>query len=241
MADPRGTDPVPRFWAKVDKRGEDECWLWTAAVNQRGGGRFSPSHHRTDAAHRFSWVLAGNEIPEGMFVYHTCASPSCVNPRHLRVALPDSDSPAGFPPRFAAKFSVVDSGCWEWKRPAAGGYGYFRTGGLLPGKPPQSSAHRFAYEWINGVVAADIEIDHLCRNPRCVNPDHLEAVTSSENQLRAQPYKKPQTHCVHGHEYTPENTFMMSNGRERRCRTCARKQRQERTERVRAARLEKPE
>ena len=82
--------PEDRFWAKVDKRGPDECWLWTGGVTRTGphgygrvfaGKGASP---RQVVAHRLSWELAnGRSVPEGMVVCHRCDVARCVNPAHL--------------------------------------------------------------------------------------------------------------------------------------------------------------
>jgi hypothetical protein len=81
-------------------------------------------------------------------------------------------------------------------------------------------AHRVAYEALKGPIAVGLDIDHLCRNPGCVNPAHLEAVTHAENIRRAMSLRPRKTHCVHGHAYTDENTLV--SGRKWICRTCKR-------------------
>lgn len=66
-----------------------------------------------------------------------------------------------------------------------------------------------------------MQIDHLCRNHDCVNPEHLEVVTQAENMRRgigATAINARKTHCKHGHEFTPENIYRRPNGRE--CMTC---------------------
>ncbi len=75
-----------RFFKHVNKT--ESCWLWTAHCNNIGHGVFSYDGKKV-LAHRFSWLLAGNEIPEGMCILHAphiiCGHKNCVNPAHLRV------------------------------------------------------------------------------------------------------------------------------------------------------------
>lgn len=78
--------PADRFWAKVDRRTDDECWEWQANRHQQGYGLFSlDTQHGSYKAHRFSWELANGQIPDGSVVRHRCDNPPCVNPAHLEL------------------------------------------------------------------------------------------------------------------------------------------------------------
>ncbi len=113
------------------------------------------------------------------------------------------------------------SGCWIWTGCATPkGYGYASR----PGPPRKPFyVHRWTYEIANGgLPPADMELDHLCRQPSCCNPLHLEAVTCRENALRGIGWaaiNAAKTHCRHGHEYTVENTLRNPDGT-RRCKIC---------------------
>jgi hypothetical protein len=123
-------------------------------------------------------------------------------------------SKAGFTleDRFMSKVVVVED-CWEWV-----GYrdreGYGKMGGAC--------AHRVSYELFIGPIPDGLTIDHLCRNPGCVKPSHLEAVPIRVNVLRgvnnACAVNARKTHCKHGHEFTTENTYRSKLGR--CCRKC---------------------
>lgn len=135
------------------------------------------------------------------------------DPRAVMIRNPDRTPEERF-------WSKVDAGdCWQWTDSlVTGGYGVFRVGTRSVG------AHRWAWEHLVGPIPSGLQLDHLCRNHGCVNPDHLEPVTQLENGRRGAvgARLRLRTHCNHGHEFTPENTaFYKANG-SRSCRTCAR-------------------
>jgi len=92
-------------------------------------------------------------------------------------------------------------------------------------------AHRVAYYFVKGEIPDGLEIDHLCRNRACVNPDHLEAVAHRLNVQRgdlspqgaaARERQRAKTHCPHGHPYSGENLIIQKKSGGRACRICTR-------------------
>jgi hypothetical protein len=71
-----------RFWAKVDRLGPEECWMWLASTNSKGYGKFGQGG-KTRPAHRVAYELVKGPIPEGMVLDHLCQRRRCVNPSHL--------------------------------------------------------------------------------------------------------------------------------------------------------------
>lgn len=121
-------------------------------------------------------------------------------------------------------WSKVDASgdCWVWTASVSiGGYGKYSISS--GGKTTYPYAHRHSYSILVGDVPAGMDLDHVCRNRRCVNPDHLEPVTHRENLLRGGTLagvNARKTHCKNGHEFTEENT--RTNGKGRACMTCHR-------------------
>lgn len=127
-------------------------------------------------------------------------------------------TPALLPARIAAKIAIAEGGCWLWTAYVGPeGYGRIRWNGRQP------VAHRVVFELLVGPVADGLQIDHLCRVRRCVNPAHLEPVTPLENVHRSTSadYWLSKTHCPRQHPYTAANTYVTKRGG-RTCRTCAR-------------------
>ena len=112
------------------------------------------------------------------------------------------------------------SGCWEWVGTLHNaGYGFIGIKSIM------YLAHRVTYQIWKGKIVPPLEIDHLCRNRKCCNPAHLEAVTRRVNLLRGATLPAAnvlKTHCPKGHPCTPENTLKRQGERsgDRDCRLC---------------------
>lgn len=119
--------------------------------------------------------------------------------------------------RLMARREVSPSGCWLWTGSLnTGGYGQ-----LMVRAGVNRTVHRLAYQLLVGPIPQGLQLDHLCRTRSCFNPAHLEPVQARTNVLRGvgpAAANSRKTHCKHGHEFTPENTYLVRTGRE--CRTC---------------------
>lgn len=124
--------------------------------------------------------------------------------------------------------------CWEWTGGKTGlGYGIF----WISPDEGRVMAHRYAYELLRSTIPEGLVLDHLCRNPSCVNPWHLEPVTVAENTRRGlgpnrgSEWNRRKTHCPQGHPYEGSNLHINKRGG-RVCRTCGRDRQRERRRRM---------
>ena len=114
----------------------------------------------------------------------------------------------------------ADTGCWNWLGCiSAEGYGRMGAGN----GHTADYTHRLSYREFVGPIPDGLHIDHLCRNRRCCNPDHLEAVTQRENLVRGEgpAARATATCCARGHAFDEANTYRKPNGT-RLCRACER-------------------
>lgn len=124
--------------------------------------------------------------------------------------------------RLLDKVQYAESGCWIWTGCTVRGYGQIKMGE----NKKKVYAHRASYLIFKGPIPDTLVIDHLCRNPLCINPDHLEPVTNKENIMRGEA-PTVQLHrakrCKNGHEVNSVNTrFYTGTERVRCCRVCKR-------------------
>jgi len=120
--------------------------------------------------------------------------------------------------RMTNKIKISKTGCWVWQA-SLNHKGYGQVGY----KDTMVRTHRLMYQLLIGVIPKGLQIDHLCRNRACCNPEHLEPVTPLENTKRSPIHDRNKTHCKWGHGFTPENTMIYKKTGQRACRICQRR------------------
>lgn len=145
-------------------------------------------------------------------------------PRNGRNYTRGHTRPKDITTRIMNRIRVSEAGCWEWQGSRSPlGYGTFCvTTGLYRG------VHRVLYQELRGPLPSDMHLDHLCRNPPCCNPDHLEPVTARENVARGTaPTMRAHLagKCMQGHDLATEAYLRKSTGRVVQCRACRREKR----------------
>lgn len=133
-----------------------------------------------------------------------------------------------------AQQNTNEAGCWLWQGPYTLPYRY---GNFAYKASSYMRAHRVVYELLTGPIPDGLVLDHICRTRHCVNPAHLDPVPQYTNCMRGvsiPAVNARKTRCKRGHEFTPENTYIIPSTGSRVCRTCRTAYRHATQERARA-------
>lgn len=197
---------VERFLAFVEKTSEDSCWYRLTRGRENGYTTITFDHRRV-SAHRFSYAAFRGDVGGNQEIDHLCRDRACVNPSHLelvtrkenlrrRDTIYDSSAWVGDPiKRLMSRVKKSKDSCWVWNGALVRGYGVINIDGKT------EYVHRVVFAASGKKFNKRLTLDHKCRNPRCVNPDHLEPVTRSEN-IRRMNSAQPRNRCRKGHLYS---------------------------------------
>jgi hypothetical protein len=128
--------------------------------------------------------------------------------------------------KIMSKLRKESSGCWVWTGFCGSfGYGMVYLGARPNGKPLNRNAHRAMWIALHGPLTRSEFVCHKCDNPPCCNPDHLFIGSLKDNNrdmaTKGRYNHQKRTHCIHGHEFTPENTYRSPSRPDRRsCLAC---------------------
>lgn len=166
-----------RLWSKIDRRGDDECWLWTGCTGHGDVPQWSPSKGSGVSRYpvRAMWEFANGLIPESTKIRKLCGVARCCNPKHMKLFDELSD-------RFWSKADKTPGNgigdCWFWTSTIDKmGRGTFK----VSAKRGNVQAHRQAYELAKGAIPEGLCVLHVCDVGKCVNPDHLFVGTQKDN------------------------------------------------------------
>jgi plasmid maintenance system antidote protein VapI len=210
-----------RFVSKV-RQDENGCWLWTASCDDQGyaqiGGQYLGKPWM-QKAHLFAWERAGNVVPPGFRLAHTCGNRRCVNVAHLRIATVAEQTASAIAAqvrptrerdreRFKTFVEAHPNGCWLWTggRMSAAGYGMFYLDGRTIG------AHCASHILFNGPIPDGFVVKHSCDDKRCANPAHLSAGTHQENMQESMDRGRHLKGSQHGRAKLTEESVAAMRG-----------------------------
>ena len=115
--------------------------------------------------------------------------------------------------------TVDENNCWNWAGCSSAGYGRISNADGQTGL-----VYKRLWELLYGPVEIGKQLDHMCRNRLCVNPDHLRVVTPSENRLNSSWVNQNvgKEYCSRGHAFDEDNTYIDPSSGERGCKECRR-------------------